>query len=151
LGYGKPMTEQATRIEDLTTRLRARGDRMTPQRMAVLKVLIGNGDHLTAEQVYERVKPDFPMISRATIYKTLSMLKEMGEVLEIDLDTGYKHYDGRKISSHPHLMCTNCEAIIDLEELDLTDLSQDVMQATGYQITKFQATFFGICPQCQKS
>jgi Fur family peroxide stress response transcriptional regulator len=145
------MTEKATRIDELTTRLRARGDRMTPQRMAVLKVLIGNEEHLTAEQVYERVKPDFPMVSRATIYKTLSMLKEMGEVLEIDLDTGFKHYDGRRISSHPHLMCTNCEAIIDLEELNLTDLSQEVGQATGYQITKFQVNFFGICPRCQKS
>lgn len=145
------MTEQATRIEDLTTRLRARGDRMTPQRLAVLKVLIGNDEHLTAEQVYERVKPDFPMISLATIYKTLSMLKEMGEVLEIDLHTGRKHYDGRGISTHPHLICTNCDVVIDLEEYDLIGLSQEVAQTTGYQITKFQATFFGMCPQCQKS
>jgi len=118
--------------------------------MAVLKVLIGNDEHLTAEQVYERVKPDYPMVSRATIYKTLSMLNEMGEVLELDLHTGCKHYDGHRTYTHPHLICTTCEIVIDLEEHDLANLSQEVARKTGYEIKKFQANFFGICPQCQK-
>ncbi|MGD8455606.1 MAG: Fur family transcriptional regulator [Anaerolineales bacterium] len=144
------MTEQVTRIEDLTARLRSRGDRMTPQRMAVLKVIIGNEEHLTAEQIYKRVKPDFPMISLATVYKTLSMLKEMGEILELDLHTGCKHYDGHRISSHPHLICTECGTVIDIEEHDLSNLSKDMEKSTGFEITKFQANFFGICPQCQK-
>jgi Fur family peroxide stress response transcriptional regulator len=143
------MAKQASRIEELTAKLRARGDRMTPQRMAVLKVIICNEEHLTTEQVYERVKPDFPMLSLATVYKTLSMLKEMGEVLELDLHTGCKHYDGQRLSSHPHLICTKCGTVIDLEEHELIGLSQDVAKSTGYEIAGFQASFFGICPQCQ--
>jgi Fur family peroxide stress response transcriptional regulator len=123
---------------------------MTPQRMAVLKVLIGNEEHLNVDQVYERVRPDFPMISIATIYKTISMLKEMGEVIELDLNSDKKHYDGHGPTPHPHLICTQCNDIIDIEESNLNSLSQDVAQNTGYEIKNIQVNLYGICPQCQE-
>jgi Fur family peroxide stress response transcriptional regulator len=118
--------------------------------MAVLKILIGNQEHLTAEQVYERVRPEFPMISIATIYKTLGMLTEMGEVIELDLNSDCKRYDGRGLSTHPHLICVKCGDIIDIEGHDLNDLSQDIAHNTGYQIINYQANFYGICSRCQE-
>jgi len=60
------------RINDLVMKLRKRGHPITPQRMAVLKILVSSDDHPTVEKIYDRVKVDFPMTSLATIYKTIN-------------------------------------------------------------------------------
>ena len=70
----------ATRYDHLLTRLRQDGFRLTPQRMAVLRVLSDDTGHPTVEQVYDRVRADYPTTSLATIYKTIDMLKGIGEV-----------------------------------------------------------------------
>ena len=72
------MADPEARLDELTTGLRERGNRLTPQRMTVLKVLTASEEHPSVEQIYERVKVDFPMTSLATIYKTVTLLKEMG-------------------------------------------------------------------------
>lgn len=68
--------------------------------MAVIEILLGDEKHLSAKQIYERVKVDFPMTSLATIYKTLAVLKKMGEILEIDLGTDSARYDGGNGNRH---------------------------------------------------
>jgi Fur family peroxide stress response transcriptional regulator len=122
---------------------------MTPQRMAVLKVLINNSEHPTIEQIHALVRRDFPMTSLATVYKTVNLLKEMGEILELDLNGERKRYDGHNPNPHQHLVCVKCGHIVDLEIATLDELSQEVSQTTGYRIIKHQLDFFGICPECQ--
>lgn len=145
------MVESQTRLDKVLIKLREQGHRLTPQRMAVLEVLLGPGNHFSAEQIYERVKADFPMTSLATIYKTLTVLKEMGEVLEIDLGTNGARYDGGKPYPHPHLICIECGRIVDLDLADMSELPAEVAQKTGYQIVSHRFDFFGVCPQCQES
>ena len=145
------MAESQARLEKVITRLRAQGHRLTPQRMAVLKVVIGNKEHPRVEQIYERVKADFPMTSLATIYKTLAVLKEMGEVLEIDLSTDGARYDGSNPRPHPHLICIKCGSITDVDMTGLDGLPRKVAQKTGYRIVSHRFDFFGICPQCQEN
>ena len=77
------MADPEARLDEMITRLKERGHRLTPQRMAVLKILAVSEGHPSVEQIYERVKVDFPMTSLATVYKTVALLKEMGEVLEL--------------------------------------------------------------------
>ena len=98
------MQESQDRLEKLAIKLREEGYRLTPQRMAVIKTLVGNREHLNAEQIYERVKMDFPMTSLATIYKTVSVLKEMDELLEISINGDSTHYDGASPHPHPHVV-----------------------------------------------
>jgi Fur family peroxide stress response transcriptional regulator len=88
-------------------------------------------------------------MSRATVYKTLDLLKELGEVLEIGLRDD-NHYDGNKPYPHPHLICTKCQKITD-GELDTTvkNIVQEVEQNFGFQILKHQLDFYGICLDCQ--
>lgn len=144
------MAESHARLEKVIARLREQGHRLTPQRMAVLKVVIGNKEHLSVEQIYGRVKVDFPMTSLATIYKTLAVLKEMGEVLEVDLGTDGARYDGNNPHPHPHLICIECGSIVDLDLADISELPAELARKTGYQIVSYRFDFFGICPQCQK-
>jgi len=138
------------RLNNLICRLREDGHRLTPQRMAVIKMLIGNTEHLTAEQIHERVKVDFPMTSLATVYKTVSVLKEMHEVQEISVDGEGKHFDGATGHPHPHLICTSCRRIEDIDFADIGPLPSEIAEQTGYRIEGHRLDFFGVCPACQE-
>jgi len=144
------MANPQTRLEELTARLKERGHRLTPQRMAVLKILAASEEHPSVEQIYERVKADFPMTSLATIYKTVTLLKEMGEVLELGFSDDSNRYDGIRPYPHPHLICTKCRNILDPEVPTLSELPQEVARSTGYRLVSHRLDFFGICPQCQE-
>ncbi len=138
------------RLEEIVARMKESGCRLTPQRMAVLKILIEREDHPSVEQIYEQVRLDFPMTSLATVYKTVSLLKEMGEVVEIGLSDGGNRYDGATPAPHPHLICDRCRRIIDLDLAALDELAEKVAQRTGYQIVHQRLDFFGVCPECQR-
>jgi Fur family peroxide stress response transcriptional regulator len=138
-----------TRLEELVAKLRERDCRLTPQRMAVLKTLAVSDGHPSVEQIYERIKPDFPMTSLATVYKTVTLLKEMGEVLELGFGDGSNRYDGNKPYPHPHLICTRCGAIEDLDVDALSEIPQRIARDTGYRIVSHRLDFFGLCPKCQ--
>lgn len=144
------MAEPEARLEELTEKIRQHGYRLTPQRMAVLKILAHSNGHPSVEQIYDRVKTDFPMTSLGTIYKTITMLKEMGEILELGFGDDCNRYDGNKPYPHPHLICTKCRNIIDPEINALGTLPQIVAERTGYQIVNHRLDFYGICPQCQE-
>jgi Fur family peroxide stress response transcriptional regulator len=118
--------------------------------MAVIKILVDKQEHLSVEQIYERVQVDFPMTSLATIYKTVAVLKDIGEILELGFSGESKHYDGSHPDPHPHLVCINCGGIIDIEVKGITELPQEVAQKTGYHIVNHRLDFFGICPECQE-
>ena len=144
------MDKFQARLEELVARLREQGHRLTPQRMAVLKTLVTNEEHLSVEQIYERVRADFPMTSLATIYKTVAVLKEMGEVLELGFSNDSSRYDGSKPYPHPHLICIKCKNIVDIDIATLDALSLKIAQKTGYRIVNHRLDFYGICPQCQE-
>ena len=144
------MADPQNRLEQIIKALRDKGYRLTPQRLAMLKIIAGSKRHPNAEQIYEQMKADFPTTSLATIYKTLTLLKDMGEVLELNFATAGSHYDGNKPYPHPHVICTRCGQILDPEFVAVAEISQEMARQTGYQITHHQLNFFGLCPGCQK-
>ena len=144
------MVEPQTRLDEMIISLKEQGHRLTPQRMAVLKILATDEGHPSVEQIYERVKVDFPMTSLATIYKTVTLLKEMGEVLELGFSDDSNRYDGHKPYPHPHLICIKCKNIVDPQVAALSELHQEVAQSTNYRILSHRLDFFGICPQCRE-
>jgi Fur family peroxide stress response transcriptional regulator len=139
------------RLKNLADKLKARGQRLTPQRMAVLKVLVNSQEHPDIDTIYQQVIQDFPMTSLATIYKTISTLKEIGEVREIGINDGSNRYDAATTTPHPHLICINCDKIIDVEVENFADLSRSVEKQSGYQLVDLRLDFFGICSNCQST
>ena len=136
-------------INSLAARLRQNGQRITPQRMAVLKVLVESAEHPRIEDIYKKVIQDFPMTSLATIYKTVATLQEMGEVRELGFGEGGNRYDPTVQPPHPHLICIECKKIEDLSVADLESLSRVVGDQSGYKIIDQRLDFFGLCPECQ--
>jgi Fe2+ or Zn2+ uptake regulation protein len=74
----------ASRVNEIVGRLRERGHGLTPQRYVVVRALVEGGEHPCAEQLFHRVSDAYPMMSRATVYKTLDTLNAAGEVLELE-------------------------------------------------------------------
>ena len=141
------MADPQTRYEELILLLKERGYRLTPQRMALLRLIAASEGHPSAAQLYDQISSQFPSMSPATVYKTLAMLKEMGQVLEVDLHEDSR-YDGNQPYPHPHLVCTRCGHIAD-GELELEPLViRELEQKSGYLITSPRLSFYGLCPDC---
>jgi Fur family peroxide stress response transcriptional regulator len=138
------------RLSRALNRLRKRRCRITPQRLAVLKTLAESEDHPSVEQIYDRVRHDFPTTSLATIYKTVTLFKEIGEVKELGFSHDRCRYDGHKPYPHPHVICIKCKAITDPEVDSWQEVSGELARRTGYQIVDQRIDFFGICPECQE-
>lgn len=137
------------RVSQMITKLRNQGFRLTPQRLAVLKILASSEEHLSVEKIYERVKADFPVTSLATIYKTVAVLKKIGEVMELGFVDHSNRYDGTRPYPHPHLICTKCKKIVDPDLPALSELPHELAKKTGYHIVNHRLDFFGLCPDCQ--
>ncbi|NWF53813.1 MAG: transcriptional repressor [Syntrophaceae bacterium] len=144
------MIEPKNRLESMLKKLRGRQFRITPQRTAILKVLVSSIEHPTVERIYEQVKADFPTTSLATVYKTVTLLKELNEVLELGFPEGSNRYDGQKPYPHPHVICIQCKKIVDPDLSGLADMTSELKQETGFQIITHRLDFFGVCPSCQK-
>jgi Fur family transcriptional regulator, peroxide stress response regulator len=143
------MSDHKIRLETMIQKMRDAGCRITPQRIAILRVLSISKGHPSVEDIYEQVKEEFPTTSLATVYKNISMLKELGEVLELSFGIDSSRYDGNRPDPHPHLICTKCKKIIDPDLESLEYVSEELVRETGFAITSHRLDFFGICPDCK--
>lgn len=137
------------RFKALMRAVRQRGFRMTPQRLALLRLLAESPDHPSAAHLYDALRAQFPTTSFATVYKTLSLLEEMGEVLEMSFSDDDRRYDGRRPDPHPHLICVRCRRIVDLEGEIAQSLIYRAAQQMGYRLIGHRVDIFGLCPACQ--
>lgn len=144
------MPKTQNRLNDIIAKLRQSDFRVTPQRIAIIRVLLDSHDHPTIEQVYAKVKRTFPTTSLATVYKTVNLLKEMGEILEVANSQGRNRYDGKNPNPHPHLICTDCKSVTDQDVSLLDRMADELQKITGYTSLSYQIEFFGICPNCQE-
>jgi len=138
------------RLEKMLFKLRDHDFRITPQRLAVLKVLAVSEGHPSVERIYEIVRAEFPTTSLATIYKTVALLKRINELIEISFPDDSNRYDGNKPYPHPHVICMQCKKIIDPDLSSPKDLTKEVAEKTGFKILTHRVDFFGVCSECQK-
>jgi Fur family peroxide stress response transcriptional regulator len=142
--------EPQKRVEEMLSKLKNRFFRITPQRLAILKILAASEGHPSVDAIYKAVKAQFPTTSLATVYKTVSLLKELNEVLELGFPDGSNRYDGYNPVPHPHAICMTCKKIMDPELMNIDELSEEMSRKTGYKIFHHRLDFFGLCPDCQQ-
>jgi Fe2+ or Zn2+ uptake regulation protein len=135
--------------EMLIELFRQNGRKITPQRRAILELLAQDEGHPTAEEIYQRMAATMPDVSRATVYNTLHELVALGGLAETyEFSESCLRYD-TNTEAHHHLFCTRCHALIDITR-NFEGLILEPEEAAGYQITRNQVIFYGICPNCQK-
>ncbi len=144
------MPDPNLRFNELINKLQEHDYRLTPQRIALVRLIAACEGHPSAAQFYDQIKDQFPTMSQATVYKTLALLKDLGEVLEIDFRDDSR-YDGNKPYPHPHLICVRCNKIIDGELKQTQVLLQQLERDSGFEIISHQLAFFGVCPDCRSN
>lgn len=142
------------RIQRVKEQLHKASYKLTPQREATVRVLLENeADHLSAEDVYLKVKDKAPEIGLATVYRTLELLAELKVVDKINFGDGVARFDLRKEGAkhfHHHMVCMECGAVDEIEEDLLEDVERRVEKEFNFKILDHRLTFHGICHRCHE-
>ena len=128
---------------DMVSRLRSSGKRITPERKLLLRIIEQNA-HLDAEEIYRMAQKDRPQIGLATVYRTLSLLKDLDIIRTTDLGENHKHYEVLS-KDHVHLVCSICGCITDVSVPRALHVAAEKEQFT-VQRTRFE--IFGTCRSC---
>jgi Fur family peroxide stress response transcriptional regulator len=123
--------------------------RETRQREAILNILRSTNSHPTADWIYDEVRKLIPNISKGTVYRNLKILREMGEIAELDLSGTVSRYEGRR-ENHYHFRCIRCGRVFDLDEPVDRELDARVARETGFKVSYHQLEFRGLCKECQQ-
>ena len=136
-------------MEHLTTLLKSKQLKVTPQRLAIYNVLYNTVEHPSAETIYKALKATHPTMSLATVYKTLDTLKKADLIQELNVGEDSFRYDANA-KSHPHMICTTCHSVIDLHTDALNGVIGMAQVETDFQIETEKIFFYGTCSDCQK-
>jgi Fe2+ or Zn2+ uptake regulation protein len=119
----------------------------TRHRKAILTVLRNDCRHLTADEVHEEVRKSIPHISKGTVYRNLKLLREQGEIFELELAGAAARFEART-QRHSHFVCERCGGVFDLDTPCDTELDGCVEASTGYHVDYHNLEFHGLCPDC---
>lgn len=121
---------------------------MTKQRKLILEILRGTRTHPTADWIYQQARKVIPDISLGTVYRNLRLLREAGEIMELDFGSTFSRFDGNPLN-HYHFVCRKCGRIYDLD-LPLQDRLEEEVRRAGYTVEHHRLEFYGRCPQCTR-
>src|SRR5947208_13086373 len=132
--------------------LAARNLRLTAQRQAIIETAFGTRQHFTAEQLLEWSRQRDRSVSRATVYRTLPLLTESGLVREMDFGKDYKFYDPNYADHphHSHLICGDCEKIVEFEDEKLDKLENEITAKLGFRIKSQRLQITGTCEEMKR-
>ena len=136
------------RSEIIIQKLRETGHKITPQRLAIIKIISKSTGHPSVDDIYGQIKKNFPTMSLATVYKNIVLIKSLGEILELGFPDGSNRYDGNRPYPHPHVICVKCKKILDTDLDSLDDMKKEVAAETNFKILTHRLDFFGICSDC---
>ncbi len=124
--------------------------RMTTQRAAILTEVQCAEKHLTAGELFERVRRKYPTIAYGTVYRTLHLLAERGLIQEFPFGDQASRFD-KRTDRHDHVHCTVCGELLDVDVPIAVLARQVAADQTGYDIQEHQTVFSGVCPVCQQA
>lgn len=135
---------------DLVNQLRAAGYKITPARLAVLRVVAETSGHLVSTTVWERGRAIYPKLGRATVYRTLELLTELRILRPIYGGGGELHFI-RAEGGHHHLVCADCGDTVEFDDCVATELGQVLAERFGFTIQSHLLEFYGLCAPCASS
>lgn len=138
------------RLNSILEQLASAGKRVTPQREAVIAMMLQHGNHPTALEVRDMVQRTHPSISTATVYNTLTVLEALGLVRPLHIaGDEHVHYD-LDVAQHVNVVCVRCGQIADVHTDSLEALLGLVASRSGYQLAESDAVIvYGMCPRCR--
>ena len=130
------------------TLLRSLGLRPTPQRMLILQAILNSPGHISAEDIYEQVREEYPHINISTIYRTLELLKDHHAICVTDLGRGSVVYELLREERHHHMVCLCCGKILEFDHRFLEPLETALEEEHRFTAQIDHFAIFGLCADC---
>jgi Fur family ferric uptake transcriptional regulator len=151
---GRSKEDKTITRRSLMEELAARRVRMTAQRRLLVSIVQDSPKHLDAAALLKISKQKDPEIDRATVYRTIALLKKLGLIDELDLMhlDGEKHYYEAKTSrDHCHMACFRCGAIMEYASSSFEKLREEMAKQSGFQIQVVRLEVGGLCKRCRRA
>ena len=120
--------------------------RHSKKRDAIWQALNNCKEHPSAEQIYAKLKPEYPDLSLGTVYRNLALFREEGEIISVATVAGQERFDAYTVP-HAHFICQNCNAVIDVETPIAADAFANIPLPGAAR--EFSLTFYGVCDNCK--
>ena len=142
-------------LDDLRGRLESymekQGLRSTAQRRLVTDTFFRSTGHLSIEDLLLEVRKEDPRVGYATVYRTLKLLKECGLAYERHFGDGISRYEvAHEHEHHDHLICLECDAIVEFEDDEIEALQDALARKHGYVLKRHKHELYGLCADCQR-
>jgi len=138
-------------MKDIIERLKDKGVPLTPQRMAVAEFLSRSKNHPTVDEIHRTIQQRYPTMSVATVYSTLKLLKELGEIQELSIRKRGKACFDPNPNIHHHLLCRKCGRIVNIEiDYPSNCPIMEKENINGCKVEEMQAYLYGICSECME-
>lgn len=134
----------------VTAFLRKQGNRVTPQRRAIVGIIEEHGGHLSADEIYRLARRKVPRLSLSTVYRTLELLKDLDLVSELHLAGDHYRYEAQ-CGEHQHLVCLNCGKVDEFQCTHSSEIHEKLAELHGFKITSSRVELFGYCEECSKA
>jgi len=135
-------------LESVVQRLEEQRYRITPSRLAVVTAVLERSGHFSVDDILSQV----PGVGRATVFRTMKLLSEMGMLCRVLLEDGSLRYRvSHRQDHHHHLVCISCASVQELDACIAPDVLGDLARSTGYEIEGHWLEFFGRCATCRNS
>lgn len=127
---------------------------MTNRRNTIQKDLVKNAvyemkRHVTANEVYEFLKKEYPTIGKGTVYRNLDILSEEGALRKVEVPAGANRFD-ITLKNHYHVRCIKCGEVSDVDMDETSDLMKRIHDTHGIDFLEYDISFKGICPKCRE-
>jgi Fur family peroxide stress response transcriptional regulator len=137
----------AHRLAQFAERCRKRGLAVTPQRLAIIRVLLASADHPRADAIYAQVRREHPHISLATVHRTLETLCEIGEARKVTTLHDSARYDGN-VTPHHHVVCVKCRRVRDIEIPELDRMLEGRAGLGEFRLLGSSLEVQALCERC---
>ena len=147
-----PAAERSTAKQRFLDFLAQKNLRVTAQREAIVETVFATEQHFTAEQLLSWSRRRDKSVSRATVYRTLPLLTESGLVREMDFGKDYKFYDPNYADhpNHHHLICQDCEKIVEFESERIAALEDEITQKLGFSMRSQRLQITASCEELKR-
>ena len=137
--------------DGIREQLRARGLRWTPQRRALIEVLLQSDGHVTGAELVDRCRAADPTTVPSTVYRTLDVLEELGVVRHAHGVDGREEFHVFPATDHGHLYCTNCHGAWEVGPDEAGPLLDAIERSRGFRVQLSHLSIAGLCRECAES
>lgn len=137
--------------KDLVHNLKKAKLKITPQRMAIYSYLMYSANHPSAETIYNDLKPKYPSMSLATVYKNIAALRDAHLVREFNVSEDSHRYDANT-DFHSHLVCKCCHNIFDYySNISFNSTIANLKGNMDFDVEEQELVFYGLCKNCREN